>query len=133
MSTTAGTVGTALVTGATHGIGRAAALRLARDGSGIALDSKLPNSAGVEASAVGVRRTYRDCRGDGPVPAGAAPFGAPSDRKHLERGGFANPGDRGPAQGCVRGRHLAGHALHVPTPVRQCFLIGPEHTDSTQQ
>ncbi|MDH6707741.1 NAD(P)-dependent dehydrogenase (short-subunit alcohol dehydrogenase family) [Kitasatospora sp. MAA19] len=32
MSTTAGTVGTALVTGATHGIGRAAALRLVRDG-----------------------------------------------------------------------------------------------------
>jgi len=32
MSTTAGSVGTALVTGSTHGIGRAAALRLARDG-----------------------------------------------------------------------------------------------------
>ena len=32
MSTTAGTVGTALVTGSTTGIGRAAALRLARDG-----------------------------------------------------------------------------------------------------
>src|SRR4029077_3037763 len=32
MSTTAGTVGRALVTGSTHGIGRAAALRLARDG-----------------------------------------------------------------------------------------------------
>jgi len=32
MSTTAGSVGTALVTGATHGIGRAAALRLGRDG-----------------------------------------------------------------------------------------------------
>ena len=32
MSTTAGTVGTALVTGATHGIGGAAALRPARDG-----------------------------------------------------------------------------------------------------
>jgi len=32
MSTTAGTVGTALVTEATHGIGRSAALRLARDG-----------------------------------------------------------------------------------------------------
>jgi len=31
MSTTAGSVGTALVTGSTHGIGRAAALRLARD------------------------------------------------------------------------------------------------------
>src|SRR5712692_8767307 len=44
--------------------------------AGISLDSKLPNSAGVEASAVCVRRTYRDCRGDGPVPAGAAPFGA---------------------------------------------------------
>ena len=67
--------------------------------AGISLDSKLPNSAGVEASAVCVRRTYRDCRGDGPVPAGAAPFGAPSDRKHLERGGFANPGDRGPERG----------------------------------
>ena len=51
--------------------------------AGISLDSKLPNSAGVEASVVCVRRTYRDCRGDGPVPAGAAPFGAPSDRKHL--------------------------------------------------
>jgi len=33
----------------------------------------------------------------------------------------------------VRGRHVAGHALHVPTPVREYFLIGPEHTDSTQQ
>ena len=32
MSATAGTVGTALVTGSTTGIGRAAALRLARDG-----------------------------------------------------------------------------------------------------
>jgi NAD(P)-dependent dehydrogenase (short-subunit alcohol dehydrogenase family) len=32
MSTTAGSDGTALVTGSTHGIGRAAALRLARDG-----------------------------------------------------------------------------------------------------
>ena len=32
MSTTAGTVGTALATGAAHGIGRAAALRLTRDG-----------------------------------------------------------------------------------------------------
>ena len=32
MSATAGTVGAALVTGSTHGIGRAAALRLARDG-----------------------------------------------------------------------------------------------------
>ena len=32
MSTTAGTLGTAPVTGATHGIGRAAVLRLARDG-----------------------------------------------------------------------------------------------------
>ncbi|HEY2128018.1 MAG TPA: SDR family oxidoreductase [Streptosporangiaceae bacterium] len=38
--------------------------------AGISHDSKLPNSAGVEASAVCVRRTYRDCRGDGPVPAG---------------------------------------------------------------
>src|ERR1700745_2948061 len=38
--------------------------------AGISLDSKLPNSAGVEASSVCVRRTYRDCRGDGPVPAG---------------------------------------------------------------
>jgi NAD(P)-dependent dehydrogenase (short-subunit alcohol dehydrogenase family) len=35
--------------------------------AGISLDSKLPNSAGVEASAVCVRRTYRDCRGDGPL------------------------------------------------------------------
>ena len=33
----------------------------------------------------------------------------------------------------VRGRHLVGHAIHVPTPVREYFLIGPEHTDSTQQ
>ena len=32
ISTTAGTLGTAPVTGATHGIGRAAVLRLARDG-----------------------------------------------------------------------------------------------------
>ena len=31
MSTTAGTLGTAPVTGATHGIGRAAVLRLPRD------------------------------------------------------------------------------------------------------
>jgi NAD(P)-dependent dehydrogenase (short-subunit alcohol dehydrogenase family) len=35
--------------------------------------------------------------------------------------------------GGVRGRHVAGHALHVPTPVCEYFLIGPEHTCSTQQ
>ena len=43
----------------------------------------LPNSAGVEASAVCVRRTYRDCRGDGPVPAG--------NGNHLGTAGSAPP------------------------------------------
>jgi hypothetical protein len=51
--------------------------------AGISLDSKLPNSAGVEASAVCVRRTYRDCRGDGPVPAG--------NGNHLGTAGSAPP------------------------------------------
>ena len=90
--------------------------------AGISLDSKLPNSAGVEASAVCVRRTYRDCRGDGPVPAGGAPFGAPSDRKHLERGGSLTRATEARHRG-VRGRHGAGRALHVPIPVREYFLF----------
>jgi hypothetical protein len=51
--------------------------------AGISLDSKLPNSAGVEASAVCVRRTYRDCRGDGPVPA--------DNGNHLGTAGSAPP------------------------------------------
>src|SRR5579862_958171 len=51
--------------------------------AGISLDSKLPNSAGVEASAVCVRQTSRDCRGDGPVPAG--------NGNHLGRAGSAPP------------------------------------------
>ena len=55
-----------------------------------------------------------------------------ADRKHLERGGFANPGDRGPERGCARPTRSRPR-LHVPTPVREYFLIGPEHTDSTQQ
>jgi hypothetical protein len=33
----------------------------------------------------------------------------------------------------VLGRHVAGHALHVCTAVREHYLIGPEHTDSAQQ
>ena len=51
--------------------------------AGISLDSKLPNSAGVEASAVCVRRAYRDCRGDGPVAAG--------NGNHLGTAGSAPP------------------------------------------
>jgi short chain dehydrogenase len=51
--------------------------------AGISLDSKLPNSPGVEASAVCVRRTYRDCRGDGPVPA--------DNGNHLGTAGSAPP------------------------------------------
>jgi effector-binding domain-containing protein/DNA-binding transcriptional MerR regulator len=31
------------------------------------------------------------------------------------------------------GRHAAEHALHVCAPVREYYLIGPEHTDDAQQ
>jgi hypothetical protein len=76
------------VTGASEGGGKVVAHQLgARDvlvnNAGISLDSKLPNSAGVEASAVCVRRTYRDCRGDGPVPA--------DNGNHLGTAGSAPP------------------------------------------
>ena len=33
----------------------------------------------------------------------------------------------------VLGRHVAGHALRVCTPVREYYLIGPEHTGNAQQ
>jgi hypothetical protein len=53
------------VTGASEGGGKVVARQLgAREvlvnNAGISLDSKLPNSAGVEASAVCVRRTKED-------------------------------------------------------------------------
>jgi DNA-binding transcriptional MerR regulator len=33
----------------------------------------------------------------------------------------------------VLGRHAAKHALHVCAPVREYYLVGPEHTDEVQQ
>jgi DNA-binding transcriptional MerR regulator len=33
----------------------------------------------------------------------------------------------------VLGRHVAEHALHVDTPVREHYLVGPEHTDNAQE
>ena len=68
-------VGPASITDAARQLG---ARDVLVNNAGISPNSKLPNSAGVEASAVCVRRTYRDCRGDRPVPAGAAPFAAPT-------------------------------------------------------
>jgi NAD(P)-dependent dehydrogenase (short-subunit alcohol dehydrogenase family) len=58
MSTTAGTVGTAPVTGATHGIGRAAALRLARDGWEVIVHVRSPVGYNITKEAVrGLTRT----------------------------------------------------------------------------
>jgi DNA-binding transcriptional MerR regulator/effector-binding domain-containing protein len=33
----------------------------------------------------------------------------------------------------VLGRHVAEHGLHVGTPVREYYLVGPEHTDNTEE
>ena len=69
----------------------------------------------------------RGCRGDERVLAGAAPFGAPPDREHLERGGFVHPGDRGPLQGglqrvpLLKGR--AEHADHL-LPISYAYALG---------
>ena len=82
--------------------GQAAGDEIGGDARLLVLDVTGPASITDAARQLGARDVLVNNAGislDSKLPNSAAPFGAPSDRKHIERGGFANPGDRGPERG----------------------------------